>query len=225
MEFDSVASSGSFTLPLRSRAAPSSQSVSRLPPLGCASMVPAHPTQRPHARAPLRVPQRRRQGQTCTPTPDPRRAHPTTDTHRRAHHREMRLLRQADATVGRIDPLPLLSVATANPTADHPHPAHEANAPAPTHPAKPSRHDGQEVHTLDAESSAGSLRFRCQIRKPGRPTPYSPNLLPTNRRKGRPQWGNQPRSKPHKHHPLRQSAEVTPPQTCSTTISSGVLRN
>ena len=33
---DSVASSGSFTLPLRSRAARSSQSVSRLPPpLGC----------------------------------------------------------------------------------------------------------------------------------------------------------------------------------------------
>jgi hypothetical protein len=99
MEFDSVASSGSFTLPLRSRAAPSSQSVSRLPPpLGCASMVPAHPTQRPNARAPLRVPQRRRQSEARPVAPDPRRARSAATARGGATRHQMRLLRQADAT-------------------------------------------------------------------------------------------------------------------------------
>ncbi len=41
IKIDSVASSGSLTLPLRSRAAPASQSVSRLPPpLGCVVTLP-----------------------------------------------------------------------------------------------------------------------------------------------------------------------------------------
>jgi hypothetical protein len=61
-------------------------------------MVPAHPAQRPHARAPLRVPQRRRQSQARTPTPHPRRAHPTATARTGAARYQVRLLCQAHAT-------------------------------------------------------------------------------------------------------------------------------
>ena len=60
-------------------------------------MVPAHLTQGSHARAPLRVPQRRRQDKTGAPAPHPRCALPTATTRTGTPHHQVRLLWQADA--------------------------------------------------------------------------------------------------------------------------------
>jgi hypothetical protein len=62
-----------------------------------AEMVSIHPAQGPHARAPLRVPQRRRQGQTGALASPPRRAHPTTAARTGAAPGQVPVLRQADA--------------------------------------------------------------------------------------------------------------------------------
>jgi hypothetical protein len=155
-------------------------------------------------------------------------AHPTETARTGTPHHQLPLLRQADAQrrSNRSIP-PSAHPASSHPTGSRPpHPRlHEPTSTPATQTAKPTHHAGQAVHARHAENNLVSPRFAGPIRHSDRQTISSHDPIPTHRPKGPHQRGNQIRSKPHKHPPLRRNAQVTPPRACSATISFGVLRN
>ena len=100
-----------------------------------APLVPAHPAQGPHARAPLRVPQRRSQGQAHTPAAHPRRAHPANAARSRATRHQVPLLCKA-------------------------HAAHRSHRPTALLAADAQRHSAQSRTPIHHSMNSGSLQQR-----------------------------------------------------------------